>query len=137
MHGTDRGLRITSGNTNLEAVLNDTETADAVWETLPYESRVSTWGKEVYFTVPVSLGLELENGRDVVEIGDLAYWPDGNVFCIFYGSTPVSIGDEPRPISPVSVIGRITGDIAELGDIRPGDDICVEKQVISFPVFSP
>jgi len=42
---------------------------------------------------------ELENGQEVVELGDLGYWPPGQAFCLFFGPTPASQGDEIRPAS--------------------------------------
>src|SRR6266566_2855101 len=61
-----------------------------------------TWGDEIYFGIPVKA--ESEDPREVVEPGDLAYWPPGSAFCIFYGPTPASRGDEIRPASPVNVV---------------------------------
>ena len=66
-----RMITISTGNIRFEAELNDTATADAVWNTLPYEAGGSRWGDELYFGIPEELNLELENGQDVVEIGDL------------------------------------------------------------------
>ena len=76
-----RVITISTGSVTLEAELNDTSTADAVWNTVPYEAQGSVWGDELYFSIPEELDLELENGQDVVEVGDLAYWPVGNAFC--------------------------------------------------------
>ena len=61
---------------------------------LPIEARGSTWGDEIYFSIPVRLSEE--NGKEV-ELGDIAYWPPGTAFCIFFGPTPASHGDEIRP----------------------------------------
>jgi hypothetical protein len=69
---------------------------------------VSLWGDEVYFSIPVKL--KLEAGQEVVSMGDLGYWPDGNAFCIFFGPTPVSQRGEIRPASPVTVFGKVIGD---------------------------
>ena len=91
-----------------EAELNDTRTAQAIWEILPIEGRANLWGDEIYFSIPLSL--ELETGQELVNIGELGYWPQGNAFCIFFGPTPVSQGDEIRPASPVTVFGKIRGD---------------------------
>ena len=101
-------IRITAGAIEAEAELNNTETAQAIWEALPITGRVNLWGDEVYFSIPVKL--KLEAGQEVVSIGDLGYWPDGNAFCIFFGPTPVSQRDEIRPASPVTVFGRVIGD---------------------------
>jgi hypothetical protein len=101
-------IRITAGAIEAEAELNNTESAEAIWEALPIKGRVNLWGDEVYFSIPLSL--QLEAGQEVVSVGDLGYWPDGNAFCIFFGPTPASQRDEIRPASPVTVFGRVIGD---------------------------
>jgi hypothetical protein len=63
----------------------------------------------------------------VVSIGDLGYWPDGNAFCIFFGPTPVSKGDEIRPASPVTVFGKVTGDAEALKKVAAGIRITVKN----------
>ena len=101
-------IRITAGAIEAEAELNNTETAEAIWQALPIKGRVNLSGDEVYFSIPLSL--QLEAGQEVVSVGDLGYWPDGNAFCIFFGPTPASQRDEIRPASPVTVFGRVIGD---------------------------
>jgi hypothetical protein len=101
-------IRITAGTIEAEAELNDTRTAQATWEALPIKGRVNLWGDEIYFSIP--LKLKLEAGQELVSLGDLGYWPEGNAFCIFFGPTPVSQGDEIRPASPVTVFGKVIGD---------------------------
>jgi len=120
-----RRIRITAGSVSAEAVLNDTKTADAIWEALPIEARANTWGDEIYFSIPVRLGEE--NAQEVVEMGDLGYWPPGNAFCIFFGPTPASRGDEIRPASPVNVFGKLEGDPAVFKKVRSGEKVRVEK----------
>lgn len=89
---------------SVPAELNDSDTALAIVEALPIEAGFNTWGDEIYFSIPVSAGLE--HGQAVVKAGDIGYWPPGNAFCIFYGATPGSTADEIRPASPVTIIGR-------------------------------
>ena len=72
---------------------------------LPIRSTVNTWGEEIYFSIPVEG--ELEDGIEVLEVGDIAFWPPGNAFCIFFGPTPVSTDKRPRAAGPVTVIGNI------------------------------
>ena len=101
-------ISITIGNESVQAELNDSETAQKIAEKLPIESEFSTWGDEIYFPVPVKTGEE--NSKEIVELGEIAYWPPGNAFCIFYGATPGSTVEEIRPASPVNPLGRIKGD---------------------------
>ena len=82
------------------------KTVQAIIDALPIQGNTNTWGDEIYFTVPVDV--ELENAVETVHIGDLAYWPQGNAFCIFYGKTPLSNSEyEIIPASAVNLIGRI------------------------------
>lgn len=101
-------ILIIIGNESVQAELNDSETAKQIAASLPVESDFSTWGDEIYFSIPVKTGAE--NSKDIVKLGEIAYWPPGNAFCIFYGATPGSTEDEIRPASPVNPIGWIKGD---------------------------
>ena len=109
-------IKISVGGVEAYAELNDSETAQAVWEALPFESHGSTWGDEIYFSIPVKA--EAENPQAVVEAGDIAYWPPGSAFCIFWGPTPASHGDEIRPASPVNIFGRLLGDVKIFDGVR-------------------
>lgn len=119
-------IRITTeASGSVEATLNDSETAKAIHGALPLESKANTWGDEIYFSVPVVL--DSERPREVVELGDLGYWPPGHAFCIFFGRTPASRGDEIRPASPVNVFGRVLGDPKVFKKVRSGDRVRLER----------
>ena len=90
-------------------------------------STAQRWGDEIYFSIPVTL--EAENQRDVVEAGDLGYWPPGSAFCIFFGHTPASRGDEIRPASPVNVFGKLTGSPEVFKKVKEGSPMKVERLV--------
>ena len=119
-------IRITAGAIEAEAELNNTKTAQAIWQALPIKGRVSLWGDEIYFSIPVNL--QLEAGQEVVSIGDLGYWPDGNAFCIFFGPTPASQRDEIRPASAVTVFGRVIGDATIFKKVAAGTRITVRSR---------
>lgn len=118
-------IRITAGEVEATAELNNTRTAQAIWEALPTTGRVNLWGDEIYFSIPVKL--KLEAGQEVVSIGDLGYWPDGNAFCIFFGPTPVSQRDEIRPASPVTVFGKVIGDATTFKKVAPRTRIAIKR----------
>ncbi len=118
-------IRITAGTIEIEAELNNTRTAQQIWEALPIKGSANLWGDEIYFSIP--LGLQLEAGQEVVNVGDLGYWPDGNAFCIFFGATPVSQGDEIRPASPVTVFGKVIGDATTFRKVARGTKITVRN----------
>ena len=118
-------IRITAGAIEAEAELSNTETAQAIWQALPIKGRVNLWGDEIYFSIPLSL--QLESGQDVVNIGDLGSWPDGNAFCIFFGPTPASQTDEIRPASPVTVFGKVIGDAKIFKTAAAGTRIAIRS----------
>ncbi len=121
----DRRIRIKAGTAQVTAELNNTKTAQAIWEALPIKSQGDRWGDEIYFSIPVSL--EAENAQEVVSMGDLGYWPPGTAFCIFFGPTPMSRGEEIRPASPVNVFGKIIGDAKVLKQVASGAEITIER----------
>jgi len=121
-----RKIQIRAQEIEAEAELNDTKTAQAIEATLPIKGHVNLWGDEIYFSIPLSI--ELEAGQEVVSTGDLGYWPDGNAFCIFFGPTPVSKGDEIRAASQVNVFGKIIGDATVFKKVSTGTEITVRRK---------
>lgn len=114
-----------AGEVYAELTDENPETARAIWDALPIEGRANTWGDEIYFPIPVQIGTE--NPKEVVEMGDLGYWPPGSAFCIFFGRTPASRGDEIRPASPVNVFGRVIVDPRVFKKVKPGDAVTLER----------
>lgn len=123
--GSERKITITVGAVTARAELNDTDAAARIWNALPIDASANTWGDEIYFGIPVQAAEE--DGRDIVELGDLGYWPPGSAFCIFYGPTPLSRGDEIRPASPVTVIGRVDGDPYVFKQASQGDPVRIDR----------
>lgn len=113
-------IRITAGGVTAEAELNDSPTAQAIGEALPITARANRWGEEIYFRIPVRQELAADARADV-SVGELGYWPPGNAFCIFFGRTPASIGDEPRAASPVNPIGHVVGDATVFRQVGDGE----------------
>jgi len=121
-----RKIQITAGDVSEAAVLEDNPTGDAIWEALPIEGQVNTWGEEIYFSIPVHLD-QAGDARETVDMGNLGYWPSGNAFCIFFGRTPMSRGDEIRPASAVNVFGQVEGDATIFTSVDDGTRIEIEK----------
>ncbi len=120
-------IRIILGNLTLQAQLNDSPTAQKIWEALPIETSFSTWGDEIYFSIPVAMELEMD-AQEVVQSGDLGYWPSGNAFCIFFGPTPISSEGEIRPASAVNMIGRVIDDTTKLKEGMSENLIRLERK---------
>ncbi|MBY4678161.1 cyclophilin-like fold protein [Marinobacterium arenosum] len=108
----------------LSATLENNGTANAIAEALPIEGRANVWGEEIYFDIP----LRLDSSDDAIEelaVGELAYWPPGRAFCLFFGPTPASTSEVPRAASPVNPFGRIEGDASALKRVRDGARITI------------
>jgi len=101
------------------------KTVSTIWESLPFEAHANTWGDEIYFSIRVII--EEENAQEIVEAGDVGYWPPGRGFCIFFGPTPISRGEVIRPADPVNVFGRTIGDPKVFRRVKEGDRIRVER----------
>jgi len=108
-----------------EGALNDSAIAEAVAERLPITSTVMRWGEEIYFDVPVRMA-NTHPTRDV-NVGDIAYWPDGPCLCMFFGKTPASKANEPRPASDVTIVGHTEASSEALRAVTEGMIITIER----------
>ena len=122
----EKKIRIMTGGLKVEAELNDSKTAQLIWDALPMESTNSLWGEEIYFSIPVKAGQE-KGAREVVSAGEIGYWPLGHAFCIFFGPTPASRGDEIRAASAVNIIGKVLSDPQAFQKAKDGAKITLEK----------
>ena len=122
-----RAIRITAGEISATATLDGSRTADAIWQALPLEAKASAWGDEIYFDI--GLAIAAESTKEVVALGDLAFWPPGRAFCIFFGPTPASTGDEIRPASAVNVFGKVGGDPTVFAKVRAGARVTLEREI--------
>jgi hypothetical protein len=112
-------ITITAGTMTLKAELNDSPTAQRIWDALPITGRANTWGDEIYFEIPVRAEQEPDARADV-EVGELGYWPVGSAFCIFFGPTPASADEKPRAASPVNIVGHVLGDATTFRQVGDG-----------------
>ena len=120
-----RQIRIKAGSVIAPAELHNTKTADAIWQALPLTANINTWGGEIYFAIPVKM--ESENGQQLVNSGDLGYWPPGSAFCIFFGPTPISSGTEIKAASPVNIFGKLVDDPKVFRKLKDGEKIVIER----------
>lgn len=121
-----RQIRITCGEISLEANLGETPTAEALWAALPIDGRANRWGDEIYFGIPVARDEEADARADMA-VGEIAYWPPGNAFCIFFGPTPASSSSGPTAASPVNVLGKIEGDATLFRAVKTGSPVQLER----------
>jgi len=120
-------IRIHNKDFALRAQIDDNEIGRQIVQALPLHAHAQVWGKEIYFGTTVSADIP-PNSRAEVEVGELAYWPPGHAFCIFFGPTPESRGDEPRAAGPVAVFGRLVDDYRPLNFLKHNDPLTVELE---------
>ena len=121
-----KSIIITAGKVQVRAELNDNPTAKSIVDALPIKAKAQRWGGEIYFSIPVTT--ELENGsREVLEAGELGYWPTGKALCLFFGPTPASQGDEIRAASAVNIVGKMKGNWSGLADVPSGAGVLIES----------
>ena len=122
-----RSITITVGNLTIDAILNDTEMANSIWDSLPISGSANVWGDEIYFSIPVD-ATEDSNASDLVSSGDIAFWPPGSAICLFFGETPISAPGDIRPASPTNIMGKINGDLDKLKSVSGGAELKVKKK---------
>ncbi len=104
-----RKIEIEINGRRIPAELNDSATAKLFADTLPATITLSRWGGEYYGGCSVETS-GADDAREIMEVGEIAYWAPGRALCIFFGSTPASTDARPRAASPVNPMGKITGD---------------------------
>lgn len=107
-------ILLEAGSVRMEAELNETDSARAIFESLPITAKAQTWGDEIYFSIPVKL--DEEDAQAEVPSGTLGYWPPGNAFCIFFGQTPAS---------PVNVVGKLLGTPTDFRTVSAGTPVTI------------
>lgn len=115
-----RRIRISCRDFAVEATFLENQrprTCEGIWNALPLEAELEIWKEEVYFDIPVRIPPESPTPR--TRAGDVAYWPEGPGFCIFFGRS--------QPISPVNTFARIEKGIELFRRVRTGDRIRVER----------
>ncbi len=111
-------IRIRIGGLVFEARIDETPIATALLRRMPFSVGMTRWGDEYYGPSPVRFD-SAPDGREIMEVGEIAYWQPGNALCIFFGPTPASTDSRPRAASAVVPIGSIVGDLVSLKELGP------------------
>ena len=117
-------LRINGKSLNL--FLKETETAEKIYNAVPINSSINTWGEEIYFNTNLLINRENE-AKTVVDFGEIAFWTEGSAIAIGYGKTPISSGDEIRLASPCNIWANADFDKNFFCDINDGDKVTLDK----------
>jgi len=91
---------------NLNIKLNNSETSKAIQKLNDFKAKINTWGEEIYFKIPLKRAILEPNSRDVINLGEVAYWVEGSSIAIGFGPTPASLGNEIRLVTKVNIIGN-------------------------------
>ena len=118
-------IHFRTAQASFSAELNDTDIARAIFKGVPISSEIERWGDELYFDVPVKMKNTAPTRE--VKVGDIAYWPDGPSLCIFFGKTPASKTNEPRPASDVTIVGHTDAPVELLRAISKRTTVTVSR----------
>jgi hypothetical protein len=95
-------------------------TIDTIVRKLPIEGRAALYKEEVYFEIPIKMGEE--KAKSIVEEGTIAFWPMDSALCVFFGKS--------QPYSPVSILGKITGNLEIFKQVKSGLTIKVQLATV-------
>ena len=110
----------------LNIKLRSTNTANVIKNNLPFKSIVKTWGEEIYFEAPIIQDISLEkDAKDIINLGEIAYWVEGKCIAIGYGKTPISQNSEIRLAAKTNIWGDAIIDINKLRKINDGDEVII------------
>ena len=116
--------KIVIKNFEILVVLKNNATSKT-WDSLPIKSKVKTWGEEVYFYTSIDTQQE-SDAKEVINFGELAFWPDGKAIAIGFGKTPISQGEEIRLAARCNIWGTTEFNFKKLKENKMGN-ITIEK----------
>ncbi len=125
MHNNDKKLILKFNSKLFEINLRNTETARLIADSVPIKSKIQTWGEEIFFNTNLQVKLE-DDAKDVMQLGELAFWTEGSAIAIGYGKTPVSVGEEIRLIGSCNVWADCSFKKSDFDNIKPGDKISLD-----------
>ena len=106
------------------------KTFKAILDNLPVEVSINKWGEELYTDRTIIAVEQEDNAKTEVNELDVAYLPEGNALCLFYGPTPISKDGKILAYSPVNIIGKIVGSSNKddiLNQIKDGPKVIIRE----------
>ncbi len=97
------GIKIRVSDIDLNCRPRKNKTANEIIKLLPLKSSVNTWGDEIYFEIPKINVIIEDNAKDIVKLGEIAFWIEGNSIAIGFGRTPISKLNEIRLAARVNI----------------------------------
>lgn len=111
----------------LQGKFLENELGEKFAKILPFEIEFDTWGDELYGVLEKDIEKIEGDRQDIMDVGDIAYHPENKWFCIFWGPTPSSRGNEIRAAVPVIKIGEIHGDFQKIYKLKTPIKGVIEK----------
>ena len=118
---------VTIQDQGFTARLNDSPAAKQLLDALPMKLRMSRWGEEYYGDCGLAVELD-DSAPEIVEVGEIAYWPPGSALCFFFGPTPASTDARPRAASAVAPLGRFSGSVEALKSFGSSIEVQIEVE---------
>ena len=106
--------------------LDNTDTAKEIWDACPINSVTNTWGKEIYFETGIKVVKE-KSAKDIINLGEIAFWVEGSSIAIGFGATPISKVDEIRLVTKANIIGKTKSDLSILEVVNSGEIVIVDR----------
>ena len=106
--------------------LNNSDTAKKIYASCPIKSTTNTWGNEIYFETAIKVKKD-KTAKDIINLGEIAYWVEGSSIAIGFGPTPISKADEIRLVSKANIIGKTKSNLSSLGMVNSGEIVIVER----------
>ena len=106
--------------------LNNTDTAKKIYNSCPIRSITNTWGNEIYFETAIKVTKD-KTAKDIINLGEIAYWVEGSSIAIGFGATPLSKADEIRLVTKANIIGKTKSNLSLLGMVNSGEIVIVER----------
>ena len=107
-------------------ILRDIPTAEEIWKNLPIQSNVQIWSEEIYFNCSIFSATE-KKSVEVLNFGEIAFWPCGKVIVIGFGKTPISKNNEIRLVDKCNVWEDTKLNLKKLKNIKINEIVTVEK----------
>ena len=106
--------------------LNNSDTAKKIYASCPIKSTTNTWGNEIYFETTIKVKKD-KTAKDIINLGEIAYWVEGSSIVIGFGPTPISKADEIRLVTKANIIGKTKSNLSSLGMVNSGEIVIVER----------
>ena len=119
-------IKIKFSNNFIIVELNNTDTAKKIYDSCPIRSITNTWGNEIYFETAIKVKKD-KTAKDIINLGEIAYWVEGSSIAIGFGPTPISKADEIRLVTKANIIGKTKSNLSLLGMVNSGEIVIVER----------